>query len=218
MKSKLIAIIILGVVSVAAVTTGVAVYNHTNTSETSEIKSEVSADADSKSNAEETKDTKQTVDIDPATLYNEAIEATKNVQSLRVILSSNLDEHDELVDDISFERQIYIDIASGQEIFDLSGGGHDEYNLEESSRSSIDEILFYTQLNDFNNLTDVHISKVKLNGNERYKLEARDTYNIDYTYYIDPETKLVTNVHEIQPGNVIAYHTFEYNVPYSFGE
>ena len=93
MKSKkLIAIIISGVVSVAAITTGVVVYNHTNTSETSELKSEVSADADSKSNAEETKDTEQTVDIDPAALYNEAAEAIKNVQSERVIVSSNLIE------------------------------------------------------------------------------------------------------------------------------
>ncbi len=219
MKSKkLIAIIILGVVSVAAVTTGVVVYNHTNTSKTSELKSEVSADANSKSNAE--KDTEQTVDIDPETLYNEVTEATKNVQSACIITSSNLNEKEEVVEDIMFERQTYIDVASGQEIFDLSGGGHDECNIEELySTSPIDEILFYTMLDDFNNLTDLHVSKVKLNGNERYKLEAHNTfYNVDDIYYIDPETKLVTNVHEIQPGNVIAYHTFEYNVPYSFGE
>lgn len=221
MKSKkLIAIIISGVVSVAAITTGVVVYNHTNTSETSELKSEVSADADSKSNAEETKDTEQTVDIDPATLFNEAAEATKNVQSARIIVSSNLNEKEEIVEDIMFERQIYIDVASGQETFDLSGGGHDECNIEELySTSPIDEILFYNKLGHLNNLTDLRVSKVKLNGNERYKLEAHNTFfNVDDIYYIDPETKLVTNLHEIQPGNVIGYTTFEYNIPYSFGE
>lgn len=218
MKSKLITIIISGVVSVAAVTTGVVVYNHINTSETSELKSEVSADADSKSNAE--KDTEQTVDIDPATLFNEAAEATKNVQSACIITSSNLNEKEEMVEDIMFERQTYIDVASGQEIIDLSGGGHDESNLEELySTSPIDEILFYNMLDDFNNLTDLHVSKVKLNGNERYKLEAHNTfYNVDDTYYIDPETKLVTNLHEIQSDGILVYKTFEYNIPYSFGE
>lgn len=220
MKSKLIAIIISGVVSVAAITTGVVVYNHTNASETSELKSEVSADADSKSNAEETKDNEQKVDIDPADLLNEAAEATKNVQSACIITSSNLNEKEEIVDDIMFERQTYIDVASGQEIIDLSDGGHDESNLEELySTTPIDEILFYNMLDDVNNLTDLHVSKVKLNGNERYKIEAHNTfYNVDDIYYIDPETKLVTNLHEIQPGNIIAYQTFEYNVPYSFGE
>ena len=118
-----------------------------------------------------------------------------------------------------FERQTYIDVASGQEIFDLSGGGHDECNIEEYSTSPIDEILVYNGLDDFNNLTDLHVSKVKLNGNERYKLEAHNTfYNVDDIYYIDPETKLVTNLHEIQSDGILVYKTFEYNIPYSFGE
>lgn len=218
MKSKLIAIIISGVVSVAAITTGVVVYNHTNTSETSELKSDVSADADSKSNAE--KDTEQTVDIDSATLFNEAAEATKNVQSARIITSSNLNEKEEIVEDITFERQTYIDVVSGQEIIDTSDGVHEDCNLEEYySTTAMDEILFCNRLDAFNTLTDIHLSKVKLNGNVRYKLEAHDTeYNSDYIYYIDPETKLVTNFHEIQPGNIIVYKTFEYNIPYSFGE
>lgn len=225
MKSKLIKIIISGIVSAVAIgaSVGLVVYHHTNTSEPSELESEVSADvdADSKSNAEEkTKDTEQTVDIDPETLYNEVTEATKNVQSECIITSSNLDKDEKVVDDIIFERQTYIDVASGQEIIDTSDGAHEDCNLEEYySTTAMDEISFCNRLDTFNTLTDIHLSKVKLNGNVRYKLEAHDTeYNSDYIYYIDPETKLVTNFHEIQPGNIIVYKTFEYNIPYSFGE